>query len=175
MRYENFMTLKQCISVILNKIIYQTNSTKSIGHIHHMNICNESFGCLWVIRHKLNECYRPVLRNKEKFCFSIFFQVLNQFKLSSSYLVIVNLFYYTDMSVLPKNRQLAFSIRNYIRDTRYLHTSLMKISLTSFLCFCFVFRPFFYFRNTHIYKIGRASCRERVQISVVAVSLKKKI
>ena len=28
-----------------------------------------------------------------------------------------NMIYYIDMSVLPKNRQLVFSIRNYIRDT----------------------------------------------------------
>ena len=54
------------------------------------------------------------------------------------------------MNVLPKNRKLVFSIRNYIRDTR-------EISLTSFLCLSFVFRLvfFFNFRNTHIYIIKR--------------------
>ena len=31
----------------------------------------------------------------------------------------------------------------------------MKISLTSFLCFSFIFRPFFYFRNIRIYVIKR--------------------
>ena len=57
------------------------------------------------------------------------------------------------MSVLPKNRQLVFSIRNYIRDTSeiFFISSLVKISLTSFLCFLSIF----FFRNTHIYVIKR--------------------
>ena len=64
--------------------------------------------------------------------------------------------YYIDMSVLPKNKQLAFSIRNYVRDTSEISSiiisSLVKISLTSFLCFSFVFSSsFFYFRNTNMY------------------------
>ena len=62
--------------------------------------------------------------------------------------------YYIDMSVFPKNRQLVFSIRNYIRDkSEMLVYSLVKISLTSFLCFSSIF--FFNFRNTHIYVIKR--------------------
>ena len=50
-------------------------------------------------------------------------------------------FYYIDMSVLPKNRQLVFSIRNYIRDTSEIFSisSLVKISLTLFLCFSSIF------------------------------------
>ena len=63
--------------------------------------------------------------------------------------------YYIDMSVLPKNRQLVFSIRNYIRDTSEIFSisSPVKISLTSFLCLSFVFRLVFFFNfwNTHIY------------------------
>ena len=48
------------------------------------------------------------------------------------------------MSVLPKNRQLVFSIRNYIRDTSEIFSisSLVEISLTLFLCFSFVFLCF---------------------------------
>ena len=63
--------------------------------------------------------------------------------------------YYIDMSVFPKNRQLVFSIRNYIRDKSEIFSisSLVKISLTSFLCFSSIF--FFNFRNTHIYVIKR--------------------
>ena len=47
------------------------------------------------------------------------------------------IYYYIDMSVLPKNRLLLFSLRNYIRDTSEIFSisSLVKISLTSFLCF----------------------------------------
>ena len=65
--------------------------------------------------------------------------------------------YYIDMSVLPKNRQLIFSIRNYIRDTSEIFSisSLVKMSLKSFLWFSFVFRLVFFFRNTHIYVIKR--------------------
>ena len=36
------------------------------------------------------------------------------------------------------------------------------------------YRPKYATTHTQVYQIGRASCRERVQISVVAVSLKKK-
>ena len=64
--------------------------------------------------------------------------------------------YYIDISVLPKNRQLVFSVRNRICGirVRYLSIfSLMKLSLTSF--FCFSSSIFFYFRNTHIYVIKR--------------------
>ena len=45
--------------------------------------------------------------------------------------------YYIDMSALPKNRQLVFSVRNYIRDRSEIFSisSLVKISLMSFLCF----------------------------------------
>ena len=56
--------------------------------------------------------------------------------------------YYIGMSVLPKNRQLVFPIPNYIQDTSEIFSisSLVKILLTSFLCFSFVFRLiFFYF------------------------------
>ena len=61
--------------------------------------------------------------------------------------------YYIDTSVLPKNRQLVFSIRNYIRDTSGIFSisSLMKISLTSFLCFSssfFLFSKHLYLCNT---------------------------
>ena len=57
-------------------------------------------------------------------------------------------FYYIDMNVLPKNRQLAFPIRTYIRDTSEIFSisSLVKISL----CFSFVFRPFFFIFETLI-------------------------
>ena len=43
--------------------------------------------------------------------------------------------YYIDMNALPKNRQLVFSIRNYIWDTSEIFSisSLVKKSLTSFL------------------------------------------
>ena len=46
----------------------------------------------------------------------------------------------------------------YIRDKSEIFSisPLVKISLTSFLCFSFVFRlVFFHFRNTHIYVIKR--------------------
>ena len=65
------------------------------------------------------------------------------------------------MSVLPKNRQLAFSIQNYIWDTSEIFSISSDLTsedfLMSFLCFRFVFRPdfLFYFRNTHIYIIQR--------------------
>ena len=54
-------------------------------------------------------------------------------------------FYYIDMIILPKNGQLVFSIRNYIRVTSEIFSisSLVKISLTSFFCFFFVFCFFF--------------------------------
>ena len=57
--------------------------------------------------------------------------------------------YFIDMSVLPKNRQLVLSIRNYIQDKSeiFFISSLLKISLTSFLCFS----SSIFFRNTHIY------------------------
>ena len=69
-----------------------------------------------------------------------------------SKLVIGLITHYIDMSALPKNRQLVFSIWNYIRDTSEIFslTSLVKISLTHsfvfplfFLCFSFVFPLFF--------------------------------
>ena len=61
--------------------------------------------------------------------------------------------YYIDMSVLPKNRQLVFSIWNYIRDTSEIFStsSLVKILLTSFLCFSFVFLLFFFKFSKHLY------------------------
>ena len=42
--------------------------------------------------------------------------------------------YYIDMSILPKNKQLVFSIRNYIRDKSEIFSisSLVKIPLTLF-------------------------------------------
>ena len=48
-----------------------------------------------------------------------------------------NYIYYKNMSVLPKNRQLVFPLRNYIRDTSDIFSifSLKKILLTSFLYF----------------------------------------
>ena len=56
------------------------------------------------------------------------------------------IYYYTDMSVLPKNRLLVFSIRNYIRDTRtsdiFSISSVVTISLTSFFCFSSIFFSF---------------------------------
>ena len=57
------------------------------------------------------------------------------------------------MSVLPKSRQLVFSIRNYIRDTSELFSisSLVKISLMSFLCFSFVLRLVFFLFSKHLY------------------------
>ena len=57
------------------------------------------------------------------------------------------------MSVIPKNRQLVFSIRNYIRDTSEIFStfSLLKISLTSFLCFSFVFRLVFFLFSKNSY------------------------
>ena len=60
--------------------------------------------------------------------------------------------YYIDMSVLPKNRQLVFSIRNYIRDASEIFSisSLVEISLTSFLCFSFVFHLVFFIFETLI-------------------------
>ena len=48
-----------------------------------------------------------------------------------------NFNYYIDMSVLPKNRQLVFSILNYIRDTSEIFSisSLVKIfSKQSYQC-----------------------------------------
>ena len=56
------------------------------------------------------------------------------------------------MSVLPKNRQLVFSIRNYIQDMSEIFSisSLVKISLMSFLCFSIVFRLVFLFLK-HLY------------------------
>ena len=62
--------------------------------------------------------------------------------------------YYIDMSFLPKNRQLVFSIPNYIRDTSEIFSIslLMTISLTSSFVFSSIF---FYFRNTHIYVIKK--------------------
>ena len=56
-------------------------------------------------------------------------------------------YYYIDISVLPKNRQLVFSIRNYTRDTSkiFFISSLVKISLAFFLCFSFSF--FFIFET----------------------------
>ena len=61
--------------------------------------------------------------------------------------------YYIDMSVLRKNRQLVFSIRNYIRDTSEIFSisPLVKISLTSFLCFNFVFCLVFFLFSKHSY------------------------
>ena len=66
--------------------------------------------------------------------------------------------YYIDMSVLSKNRQLVFSIRNYIWNTSdifwYPHKRRYRWHHS------FVFPPFFclvlfYFWNTHIYVIKR--------------------
>ena len=65
-----------------------------------------------------------------------------------------NTYYYINTSVAPKNTQLLFFIRNYIRDMSEIFSisSLMKISLTSFLCFSFVFCLFFKFLK-HSYKL----------------------
>ena len=88
----------------------------------------------------------------------------------------VTIFYYIDMSVLPKNGQLVFSIGNYIRDTSEIFSisSPVKISLTSLLCFSFVFRlvSFFYFQNTHIYVIKRKS-HVGLNIWILSSSAKK--
>ena len=60
-----------------------------------------------------------------------------------------NIFYYTYMSVLPKIRQLVFSIRNYIQDMSEIFSisSLVKISLTSFLCFS---SSFFFSKHSYL-------------------------
>ena len=70
---------------------------------------------------------------------------------------------HTDMSVLSKNRQLVFSIRNYIQDMSeiilFSISSQVKISLTWFLCFS---SSFFNFQSTHIYLIcnkKKITCR----------------
>ena len=64
-------------------------------------------------------------------------------------------FYYIDMIILPKNGQLVFSIRNYIRVTSEIFSisSIVKISLTSSFVFPSYF--FYYFWDTHIYVIKR--------------------
>ena len=69
------------------------------------------------------------------------------------------------MSVLPKNRQLVFSIRNYIRDTTEIFSisSLVKISLTSFVCFSFVFSSFI----CVIWRKERVSWRSKCGLEVV--------
>ena len=71
---------------------------------------------------------------------------------NSTVKVTIKFSYYIDMSVLPKNTQLVFSIQNYIWNTSEIFSiaSLVKISLTSFLCFSYVFRPFFLF-SKHSY------------------------
>ena len=58
------------------------------------------------------------------------------------------------MSVLPKNRQLVFSIQSYIWDKSEIFSisSLVKISLTSFLCFS---SSFLIFETSYIYVIKR--------------------
>ena len=58
-----------------------------------------------------------------------------------------------DMSVLPKNRQLEISIRNYIRDTSKIFSisSLVKIPLKSFICFSFVFHLVLFLFSKHSY------------------------
>ena len=54
-----------------------------------------------------------------------------------------NAFYYIDMSVLPKNRQLVFSIRNYIRDTSEIFSiSIADVIPLFFLCFSSIFLIF---------------------------------
>ena len=62
---------------------------------------------------------------------------------------VIKMYYYIDMSVLPKNREIVFYIRNYSRDTSEIFSisSIVKISLMSFLCFAFVFRRFFIFET----------------------------
>ena len=57
------------------------------------------------------------------------------------------------MSILLKNRQLVFSIRNYIRDTSEIFSisSLVKIS---FLCFSFVFCLVFFIIKTLILHVS---------------------
>ena len=59
------------------------------------------------------------------------------------------------MSVLPKNRQLVLSLRNYIRDTSeiFFISSLVKISLTSFLWFSSSFTVYVFARETKISKV----------------------
>ena len=57
------------------------------------------------------------------------------------------------MSVLLKNRQLVFSIRNYIRDTGEIFSisSLVKILLMLFLYFSFVFQYLVFLFSKHSY------------------------
>ena len=76
--------------------------------------------------------------------------------------------YYTDSSVL-----LVDFIWNYIRDPSgiFCISSLVKISLTLFLCFSFVLRLFFYFRNTHIYVIKR---KLHVSLNIWSLSFRGK-
>ena len=84
-------------------------------------------------------------------CFVIYFQL--HFSYVCSDICLYIWFYYIDMSVLPKNRQLVFSIQTYLRDTSEIFSisSLVKISLTSFLCFSFVFCIVFFLFLKHSY------------------------
>ena len=67
-------------------------------------------------------------------------------------------FYYIDMSVLPKNRQLVVFIRNYIRDTSKIFSISSIVIPLFFFLFFFLF---FYFRNTHIYLCNKKKIDER--------------
>ena len=69
------------------------------------------------------------------------------------------------MSVVPKNRQLVFSIRNYIRDTSEIFSisPLVKISLTLLLCFSFVFRLGFCFLK-HPYQSNKQNLHVDLKI-----------
>ena len=86
---------------------------------------------------------------------------------------VISSIYYIDISILPKNRQLVFSICNYIRDTSAIFSisSIVKISLTSFLCFS----SFFYFRNTHIYLYNKKKITRWLEHTKFIFSRKKKI
>ena len=59
----------------------------------------------------------------------------------TSWIKLMLLFYYTDMSVLPKNRQLVFLIRSYIRDTSEIFSISSPVKIIAdvtplfFLCF----------------------------------------
>ena len=109
----------------------------------HENDVSNLVGCLQVVR-----IYNFMVEVKVYICASynvivFFFKVENKIykrnKICSSCNNNNNNnnIYYIDASILPKNRQFVFSIQNYIRDTSEIFSifSLVKISLTSFLCF----------------------------------------
>ena len=79
------------------------------------------------------------------------------------------------MSVLPKNKQLVFSIGNCIRDTSEICSLslLVKISLTSFL-YKFFRLVFFYFRNMHSYLCNKKKITHWFEHMKFIFSWKKK-